>query len=79
MAMDRRMTEGRFECEECEWTWPLLTAPPNGAECDNCEGELVEIRYCSQCEHEYSADVSHACTCADCGKPLGANHVGACR
>jgi hypothetical protein len=28
-------------CEDCGWRWPLPSPPPEGAECDNCGGELV--------------------------------------
>lgn len=29
-----------WQCEDCEWRWPLKTGPPVDAECDNCGGKL---------------------------------------
>ena len=28
--------------EACGWPWPVAGPPPDGAECDNCGGEIVE-------------------------------------
>jgi transcription initiation factor IIE alpha subunit len=31
-----------YACIDCGWPWPLASAPPDGAECDNCGGDLEE-------------------------------------
>lgn len=30
-------------CGDCQWSWPIPGKPPEGAECDNCGGELVRV------------------------------------
>jgi hypothetical protein len=34
-----------WHCEDCFWSWPIPGRPPEGAECDNCGGELVREGY----------------------------------
>jgi hypothetical protein len=38
-----RTAVSAWVCESCGWPWPLATAPPDGAECDSCGGELAEV------------------------------------
>jgi hypothetical protein len=36
-------TPTTWQCEDCDWPWPLAGKPPAGSECDNCGGELVPV------------------------------------
>ena len=42
-AADQAGDDGMWICEDCGWTWPLPGSPPDGAECDNCGGELRAV------------------------------------
>lgn len=35
-------TDKHWQCEDCDWPWPLPGKPPVGSECDNCGGEMTQ-------------------------------------
>jgi len=40
MATPDRARPAENACADCGWRWPVMGPPPEGAECDNCGGEL---------------------------------------
>lgn len=61
-----------YECEDCGWSWPLSTAPPDGAECDNCGGALAGPTWTSGGHHRYTVDAyivgAQPYPCTICGE-----------